>query len=105
MLTEDIVKEALSKVIDPEIGMDIVDLGFIYGVEINESQVKVNMTLTTRGCPMHQFLGKQAEEAVKSIAGVTEAEISLVWDPPWTPKMMSTAAKEKLGFSDDMIED
>jgi len=105
MLTEDIVKEALAKVIDPEICMDIVDLGFIYSMEINESQVKVNMTLTTRGCPMHQFLSKQAEEAVKSLDSVTEAEINLVWDPPWTPKKMSSAAKEKLGFSDDMIAD
>ena len=105
MITEDNVRAALSKVIDPEIGVDIVNLGFIYNVKIDEGQVAVDMTLTTRGCPMHQFLNKQAEDAVKGIDGVTEAVINLVWNPPWTPKMMSPAAKEKLGFSDDMITD
>ncbi|MBC8278381.1 MAG: metal-sulfur cluster assembly factor [FCB group bacterium] len=105
MLTEENVKEALSKVIDPEIGMDIVSLGFIYNVKIDEDKIDVDMTLTTRGCPMHQLLSKQAEDAVKNLDGVTDTEINLVWDPPWTPKMMSPAAKDKLGFSDDMIED
>ena len=105
MVTEEKVKEALSQVVDPEIGLDIVNLGFIYEVDINEGKVEVNMTLTTRGCPMHQFLGKQAEEAVKSIDGVEDVAISIVFDPPWNPKMMSQAAKDKLGFSDDMIEE
>ena len=105
MVTEEQVKKALSGVVDPEIGLDIVNLGFIYGITIEDDQVNVDMTLTTRGCPMHQILGKQAEEAVKGIEGVTDASINLVWDPPWSPKMMSASAKERLGFSDDMITD
>lgn len=105
MVTEEKVREALSQVVDPEIGLDIVNLGFIYNVGIEEGKVVVDMTLTTRGCPMHQFLGKQAEEAVKSIDGVDDATINIGFDPPWSPKMMSQTAKDKLGFSDDMIED
>ena len=105
MVTEEQIKEALASVLDPEIGMSVVDLGFIYSIEIEEGKVEIKMTLTTRGCPMHQMLSKQVEEVVKSIDGVSEAKVDLVWDPPWTPRMMSDAAKKRLGFRDDMFEE
>lgn len=105
MITEEQVREALSHVVDPEINLNIVDLGFIYSVEIDGGRVDIDMTLTTQGCPMHQVLGLSARKAVEALPGVKEANIHLVWDPPWTPKMMSDSAKEKLGFSDDMIAD
>ena len=105
MVTEEQIKEALASVLDPEIGMSVVDLGFIYSIEINGGKVEIEMTLTTRGCPMHQMLSKQVEEVVKSVDGVSEAKVDLVWDPPWTPRMMSDAAKKRLGFRDDMFEE
>ncbi len=103
MVTEEQVKEALSKVIDPEIGIDIVNLGFIYDIRIDGGIVDVDMTLTTRGCPLHQTLGKQAEDVIKDIEGVEQANITMVWDPPWNPTLMSDAAKKRLGFSDEML--
>ncbi|MBC8204151.1 DUF59 domain-containing protein [bacterium] len=105
MVTEERIKEALSHVIDPEINTNIVDLGFIYGIDIKDDQVNVDMTLTTKGCPLHQMLGASAKKAVEGLPGVKSANINLVWDPPWSPKMMSDSAKKKLGFSDDMIAD
>lgn len=91
--------EALRKCVDPEIGENLVDLGLIYGVDVKGGAVKVRMTLTTPGCPMHAFLVKQAEEAVKKVEGVKKAEVELVWDPPWTPERMSETAKKRLGFT------
>jgi len=104
MLTEEQVKQALSRVLDPDIGIDIVSLGFIYRIEIEGRKVIIEMTLTTRGCPMHSFLGKQVEDAVRELPGIEEVTVDLVWDPPWHPRMMSAAAKERLGFSDEMME-
>lgn len=105
MITEEQVKQALSQVIDPEINIDIVNLGFIYNIDINGSDVIVDMTLTTKGCPMHQVLGQRAVAALNSIEGVGKVGIKMVWDPPWSPKMMSDEAKQKLGFSDEMLEE
>jgi metal-sulfur cluster biosynthetic enzyme len=104
MLTEETVKSALSGVIDPEIGLNIVDLGFIYGIKIENGSVEIDMTLTTRGCPLHQTLGKQAEAAVQALEGVNSAKVNIVWNPPWNPKMMSESDKKRLGFTDDMIQ-
>ncbi|MEW5955046.1 MAG: metal-sulfur cluster assembly factor [Candidatus Micrarchaeota archaeon] len=80
-------------------GENLVDLGLIYGVDVKGGAVKVRMTLTTPGCPMHAFLTKQAEEAVKKVKGVKKAEVELVWDPPWTPDKMSEATQKRLGWS------
>jgi len=93
------VLDALRKCLDPEVGENIVDLGLIYGVYVKGGVVKVRMTLTTPGCPMHAFLTKQAEEAVKKVKGVKKTEIELVWNPPWTPEKMSKAAQTRLGWS------
>lgn len=91
------VMEALHQVIDPEIGCNIVDLGLVYGVAINDSVVKVTMTLTTPGCPMHESIGAGVKNAVSSLAGITDAEVDIVWEPPWNPSMMTEAGKEFTG--------
>lgn len=88
-ITEQIVLEALHQVIDPELGCNIVDLGLIYGVEITDSTVRVIMTLTTPGCPMHETISQGAQIALLGLEGVTDAQVEIVWDPPWHPSMMT----------------
>ena len=105
MITEEKVRDALSEVMDPEINIDIVNLGFIYNIDIEGNDVQVDMTLTTRGCPMHNMLGQAVVSALNKIEGVGKASVRMVWDPPWNPKMMSDEAKQKLGFRDDMLEE
>jgi FeS assembly SUF system protein len=98
MVSEEDVMKALSKCYDPEIGISIVDLGLVYDVKVDDGKVHVKMTLTTPGCPMHSFMVQDAKEKVKSLKGVKEVKVDLVWDPPWTPERMSKKAKKKLGF-------
>lgn len=88
-ITEQIVLDALQQVIDPELGCNIVDLGLIYNVEIVDSKVRVMMTLTTPGCPMHETISQGAQIALLGLEGVTDAEVDVVWDPPWHPSMMT----------------
>jgi metal-sulfur cluster biosynthetic enzyme len=83
------VLETLQQVIDPEIGCNIVDLGLIYDVKIDGSKVQVTMTLTTPGCPMHESISQGAQIALLGLPGVNDAEIKVVWDPPWHPSMMT----------------
>ncbi|MCL4426674.1 MAG: metal-sulfur cluster assembly factor [Firmicutes bacterium] len=90
MVTEEEVTAALKEVYDPEIGINIVDLGLIYETKIEEEdRVKIKMTLTVPGCPLAQMLVEQARQAVAGIPGVKDAQVELVWDPPWTPDRMS----------------
>lgn len=97
-LTEDQVKEALTTVHDPEIGMDVVELGLVYDIEIDDDdKVKVEMTLTTPGCPLGEGITSMVENALQRI-GASAAEVEIVWSPPWTPDMMSDEAKMKLGW-------
>lgn len=96
-LNEAIVLDALRQVIDPEIGCNLVDLGLIYDVAINGSKVKVTMTLTTPGCPMHDSLCGGVQMAVLNLEGVDDAEVELVWDPPWHPSMMNERGRAKTG--------
>jgi metal-sulfur cluster biosynthetic enzyme len=91
-LTEATVLAALQQVIDPEVGMSIVDLGLIYDVAITGTTVRVAMTLTTAGCPMSESIRGGAELAVLNLEGVTEAQVELVFDPPWHPAMISASA-------------
>ena len=97
-LTQDIVFDALRQVNDPELGINLVDLGLIYGVEIEGDKVQVDMTLTTPGCPMHSFIARQAWNAVNNLPGVTEAAVRIVWEPRWTPDRLSPAARAQLGW-------
>jgi len=98
MVTEKEVMGALSEVMDPELGISIVDLGLIYEVEVQKEKVGVKMTFTTPACPMVHFLVSSVEDAVKKLEGVNDVEVQLVWDPPWTPDKMSDAGKESLGL-------
>lgn len=92
------IEEKLKTVIDPELGVSIVDLGLVYGIDIKDDKVGVKMTLTFPGCPLvHQIIGG-AKEAVESIPGVKEADIELVWEPPWTPDRVKKEIREELGI-------
>jgi len=88
-VTESQVLEALREVMDPELGINIVDLGLVYDVAIAGADVRVKMTLTTPGCPMHDSLVKGAERALGRIPGIASAAVELVWAPPWNPNMIS----------------
>ena len=97
-LGEKIVK-TLKTIYDPEIPVDIYELGLIYDVLVNEdNEVKVIMTLTTPNCPVAESLPLDVKEKVKSIDGVEDAEVELTFDPPWTRDLMSEEAKLELGF-------
>jgi metal-sulfur cluster biosynthetic enzyme len=97
-LTRDGILKVLRNVIDPEIGINIVDLGFIYGVDISGSNVRVRMTLTNPGCPMHQMFVHEVEDALKATFDNVKVNVELVFDPPWSPERMSKDAKRKLGI-------
>lgn len=97
VLSEEKIFETLKTVIDPEIGINIVDLGLIYNIEIEENKVKVTMTLTTPGCPMHNSITNWVKEALSRIDEGVEASVNLVWHPPWSPEDMSDDAKRQLG--------
>jgi len=98
ILGEKIVKE-LKQVFDPEIPVDVYELGLIYDVFINEdNEVKILMTLTSPNCPVAESLPKEVEDKVKSIDDVKDAEVEITFDPPWTKDLMSDEAKLELGF-------
>jgi metal-sulfur cluster biosynthetic enzyme len=98
MPTVDDVQEALGNVIDPELGLDFVELGLIYEVEIEEGEVFVTFTLTSPGCPIGPQVGEQIEEFVSELDGVTRVYPKMTFSPPWTPEMMSEEAKFALGY-------
>ncbi len=98
-VTEQQVMDALSTVNDPEVSLNIVDLGLIYDVKINEdNEVHVVMTLTMTGCPLGQTLAQGAESAIMGIDGVKDVLIEVTFEPSWNANMMSDFAKEKLGI-------
>ncbi len=84
-VTRERVIEALRMVLDPELGMSIVELGLIYGVDISGSAVSVTMTLTAPGCPIHDVMPAWVRSAVESVDGVDRVDVTLTFDPPWTP--------------------
>ena len=98
MVTKEEVLKALSRVYDPEIPVNIVDLGLIYDVQIKGGHVHIKMTLTAPGCPLYRAMEEWVKEAVKSVEGVEEVTVEFVWDPPWTPDRMSPKAKALLGL-------
>lgn len=98
MATREEVVEALRQVEDPELGMDIVDLGLMYDIELENGKVKVIHTLTSMGCPVGPMIQQQIDEVVRALPGVDDVEVELTWDPPWTPEKMSEDAKFILGF-------
>jgi metal-sulfur cluster biosynthetic enzyme len=98
MVSEEDVTEALSNVIDPELGLDFVELGLIYGVEIEDGSVRVTFTLTTPACPIGPQVSEQIQEFVGELDGVTDVETNMVFAPPWSPDRMSEDAKFALGY-------
>ena len=92
------VIDALKEIFDPEIPVNIYDLGLIYNVEIDEGHVMVTMTLTTPHCPVAESMPAEVELRVGAVPGVGDAEVNLVWDPPWSPQNMSDEARLELGL-------
>jgi metal-sulfur cluster biosynthetic enzyme len=82
------VTEALRGVFDPELGMSVVDLGLIYRIHVDAGRVRVEMTLTTQGCPLHDSMTEWVRQAVATIPGVADVEVVLTFEPPWTPERM-----------------
>ena len=102
-LTVNRVMDALRDCYDPEIPVNIVDLGLVYGVTIDNRNVKVRMTLTAMGCPASAYLSHQVRELIEKIPGVVSADVDIVWDPPWTPDKMTAAARERLRSNEEPV--
>src|SRR5919201_4046265 len=98
MPTKEEVIEALRAVEDPELGMDIVELGLLYDVEVEGPKVHVTFSLTSMGCPVGPMIEQQIVETVHDLPGVEQVEPELTWNPPWSPERMSDDAKFILGF-------
>ena len=98
-LDAETVIDALKSVYDPEIPINIVDLGLIYNVEVDGGEVSVEMTLTTAGCPMGAYLAQQAEWRIAEIDGVEDVTVDLVWEPPWSVDKITDAGKKLLGIA------
>ena len=98
VLEQKTVLEALRDVYDPEIPVNVADLGLIYTVEVADGDVHVEMTLTAPGCGMGPYIGQQAEWAVQELDGVEEVQIEMVFDPPWSPELISEEARSQLGI-------
>jgi FeS assembly SUF system protein len=97
-ITEEQVIAALRTVFDPEIPVNIYDLGLIYAIQINAGEIQIDMTLTAPACPVAGTLPRTVEETVKRIPGVTSVTAQLVWDPPWTQEKLSDEARLELGM-------
>ena len=95
-ITEEQIYNALRKLIDPELGVNIVDLGLIYDVQILGGDIGIRMTLTTRGCPMHASFVQAVDRALREIPGVTGVTVDIVWEPAWNPDMISPEGKQAL---------
>lgn len=100
----DQIMTALQSVIDPELQVDVVNLGLIYGIDIDDDTAVVNMTLTISGCPLSTMLQDGIQKAVLSVDGINHCEVKLVWYPVWSPDRMTEAAKKQLGMLDDQTE-
>jgi metal-sulfur cluster biosynthetic enzyme len=103
LLTQDEVMSALKQCYDPEIPVNIVDLGLIYGIRIepapdSQQDVTVDMTLTAQGCPEHVTISAQVKSRVEQLPGVRNAVVNILWEPPWTPERLSADARKQLGI-------
>ncbi len=97
-LTKDEVFEALKEVFDPEIPVNVVDLGLVYDLQVEDGDVDIKMTLTFAGCGMGPYIAQQAEWRVAEIEGVEDVNVELVYDPPWTPDLITEDGKQQLGL-------
>ena len=96
-LKEKIIDE-IKKIYDPELPVNIYDLGLIYDVQVNEKKAMIKMTLTTPNCPVAESLPKEVKEGAMQVEGIEDVDLELVWDPPWSKDMMSDAAKLELNL-------
>jgi FeS assembly SUF system protein len=96
---EQMITEILKQIYDPEIPMNIVDLGLIYGFEWTHDAVKLKMTLTAPGCPVAGIIAEEVKTAIEKVPNVKSATVELVWDPPWSPERMSDFARRQFGFA------
>jgi metal-sulfur cluster biosynthetic enzyme len=101
MPTQEEVYDVLRTCYDPEIPVNIVDLGLIYDVQITDQKIDVKMTLTARGCGMGGYIASEAEEKLLELPGVEQVKVELVWDPPWDPSMIRPEARRTLGMPED----
>jgi metal-sulfur cluster biosynthetic enzyme len=98
-VTQEQVYSALRKCMDPEIPVNVVDLGLVYGIKVNEeNDVDIEMTMTTRGCPLHDTLVSDVKRYVSKISGVGGVNVSIVWDPPWNIDKIEQSVRDQLGF-------
>lgn len=98
MASKEAVMTALRECYDPEIPVNVVDLGLIYDVRIDDGSVEVDMTLTAPGCPMSAMISEDVKSRIEQVEGVKEAVVNMVWEPVWTPEKMSDDARKSLGF-------
>jgi metal-sulfur cluster biosynthetic enzyme len=99
MISEEAVLDALRQVLDPELQVNIVDLGLVYSAQVDDGRVQVALTLTTPACPLGAYVVDSAESAIwRQVPGVESVSIALVWSPPWRPAMMSDTAKDLMGW-------
>ncbi|MCS3727319.1 MULTISPECIES: metal-sulfur cluster assembly factor [Bradyrhizobium] len=96
---DEAVRDALRVVIDPELGENIVDLGFVYEIAVTDGAVRITMTATTPGCPATSFLREGAQAAASTVPGVVSVDVAMTFEPPWTPDMMAPAVRASLGFA------
>jgi metal-sulfur cluster biosynthetic enzyme len=97
-LTRVRIVEALRTVLDPELGVNIVDLGLLCGIEVDGAIAHITLTMTSPACPLGEQVAAQATARVQALKGIEKADVTLVWDPPWTPERMSPAARAMLGL-------
>jgi metal-sulfur cluster biosynthetic enzyme len=99
-MDEEAVREALRSVEDPEAGMSIVDLGLVYGIAVEQGRVRVEVTMTSPACPVAPYIVDESAAAIRAIAPEgTDVDVTLVWEPPWTPERMSAEAQKRFGWS------
>lgn len=98
MISQEVVIEKLKQCLDPELGINIVDLGLVYAVSIEGSKAYVLMTLTTFGCPLDTYFVKDITNKLKSLSGISDVSVEFTFDPPWSSARMSPESKELLGF-------
>lgn len=99
MVTEEKVWDALGSVMDPEVPFSVVELGLVYGVDVQPpDHVRVQLTLTTKGCPLVRRISDDARAAISAQTGASDVQVDIVWDPPWNPGMASEAAQKRFNW-------
>jgi len=98
-ITQDQIREALKECYDPEVPVNIVDLGLVYDIKITDSRVDIKLTLTSPGCPASSMISQNVRNRVLQIPEVKDADVELIWEPAWTPSRMSDEAKKKLKWT------